>query len=142
MGDETVNGNQAGITSASPLRALEEIGERRVGERLPSLLHELSYYRLVERTGAGEWVLRPDVQSALEAQERTVDGLERRVFVGLRCEQCQSRTMTSMIGERRLCESCAGAEGRSDPPGLDPDAKSPVGQPRRRRLPYHLRRAG
>ncbi len=142
MADETGNGNLGGSASTASLRALAEIGDRRVGERLPSLLHELSYYGLVERTGPGEWVLRPDVQAALEAQGRTIDGVERRVFVGLRCEQCRARTVTKMVGERRLCVSCAEAEGRVDPPSLDPETTSPSRHPRRRRLPHHLRRAG
>jgi hypothetical protein len=136
--DDTLADHSA-ATRTPPLAVLND--DRRINDRLPSLVHELLYYRMVERTEAGTWVLRPELEAALEAQHlATVPATGHRVFVGLRCEVCSRRTVTSMVEGRRLCQSCATADPTAGPPATDV-TEAPTGSGRRRRS-GHLRRAG
>jgi hypothetical protein len=112
---------------------------RRGRDRLPSLLHELVDYDMVERTAEGTWVLRTELQSALEAHQTTTTRGERRVFVGLHCEACGVRTMTSMVDGRRLCPPCAQPKVVAELPSVD--GVETTGRDRRKRS-LHLRRAG
>ena len=130
----------AASAGTPPLEMLTD--DRRMNDRLPSLVHELLYYRAVERTDAGTWVLRPELESALEAQHlATMSPNGHRVFVGLRCEQCTRRTVTSMVDGRRLCQSCATPDTTIGEPTAAA-TEVPAGTGRRRRSGHHLRRAG
>lgn len=75
--------------------------------RLRPLMHELIDFGLVERTAPGVWHLKGDVQSLLES-EYGVDGGHRgdHLFIGLRCERCGDRTITSLVDGQRLCKVC------------------------------------
>lgn len=80
----------------------------RVKVRLPSLMHELIDCRLVERSAPGVWTLKGDVQALLEDQYRaTHERGNNRIFIGLRCEGCGVRAITSVVDGRRICSSCA-----------------------------------
>ena len=80
---------------------------RRMKDRLPSLLHELVDSELVQRTAPGEWVLSAELQSKLEEQLASRGMARRRVFVGLHCEGCGVATVTWLSEGRRLCAACA-----------------------------------
>jgi hypothetical protein len=83
-------------------------GERRAKLRLRPLMHDLIDCRLVERSAPGVWTLKGDVQGVLEAEYSAArDGRGHRVFIGLRCELCGLRSVTSLVDSRRICASCA-----------------------------------
>ncbi len=112
---------------------------RRIHDRLPSLLHELIDYGVVERDTSGRWQLSGEVQTLLEEQSvlHAVSG--RRVFVGLRCEGCGTSTVTWLVGERRLCAACAQPQ-RGEDVAAGPQVTRSKG---RRKLGAHpFRRAG
>jgi hypothetical protein len=79
-----------------------------VKARLRSLMHELIDCRLVDRSASGVWTLNGDVQRLLEDEYCAALGSPSdRVFVGLRCQSCGVRAITSLVGGRRICSSCA-----------------------------------
>jgi hypothetical protein len=88
--------------------------ERRMKLRLRPLMHELIDGRLVERSAPGVWTLKGDVQGLLEHEYCTAgEGRGDRVFIGLRCEICGLRAITSLVDSRRVCSSCAPALRRT-----------------------------
>jgi hypothetical protein len=92
--------------SAAPYAGVE----RRAKLRLRPLMHELIDCRLVERSAPGVWTLKGDVQGLLEDEYRTAqEGRSDRVFIGLRCEICGVRAITSLVDSKRICSSCAHA---------------------------------
>jgi hypothetical protein len=92
-----------------PRSAAECAGiERRAKQRLRPLMHELIDCRLVERSAPGVWTLKGDVQGLLEDEYGTADeGRSSRIFIGLRCELCGVRAITSVVDGVRICSSCA-----------------------------------
>jgi hypothetical protein len=80
---------------------------RRMQDRLPSLIHELVDSDLVTRNAPGEWELSAELQSLLEEQMASRGMVRRRVFVGLHCEGCGVATVTWLSEGRRLCAACA-----------------------------------
>jgi hypothetical protein len=88
---------------------------RRMQARLPSLVHELIHYELVERTAPGVWHLKGDVQALFE-QGAAVTAVEQpdRLFIGLRCQGCGVRDTTALVRGRRLCPACR-SEGERHP---------------------------
>lgn len=124
-----------GASSTEP----KGITDRRTSHRLPSLLHELVHYDLVEKSDAGSWVLRSEVQSSLDNLVGTQVEDERLVFVGLRCQRCGIRTVTSLVEDVRLCDPCAKRRDEDDGDGIaEPSARGAAGHFRR----HHFRRAG
>ncbi len=92
--------------------------QRRATLRRRPLMHELIDCRLVERSPPGVWTLHGDVQGLLEQEYRAEDGVRRdRVFIGLRCEICGGREVTSLVNSRRICSSCASAHDAGPLPG-------------------------
>jgi hypothetical protein len=93
-------------TNSQPADADTGLG-RRTQARLPSLVHELIHYGLVERTAPGVWHLKGDVQALLE-QGATATAVEQpeRLFIGLRCQVCGVRDTTALVHGRRLCPAC------------------------------------
>lgn len=74
-------------------------------ESLIRVVGELRRQRLAFRVAPGVWSLRGDVQSLLEGiTESKAPG--RRVFIGLRCDACGARSMTSLVNGRHVCEIC------------------------------------
>ncbi|HEX4218475.1 MAG TPA: hypothetical protein VHZ02_08905 [Acidimicrobiales bacterium] len=92
-----------------PARGAMPDSNLRARLRLRPLMHDLIDFGLVERTAPGVWALKGDVQSLLEV-EYGLDGDNRddHVFIGLRCEHCGERTITSLFEGQRLCSSCQG----------------------------------
>jgi len=75
--------------------------------RLRPLIHELVDCRLVERFAPGVWTLKGDVQGLLEDEYRGAhESSGNRIFIGLRCEICGVRAITSLVDSRRICSSC------------------------------------
>jgi hypothetical protein len=71
-------------------------------------MHELIDGRLVDRSGPGVWTLKGNVQRLLEQEYSAALGRPSdRVFVGLRCESCGVRAITSLVDGRRICSTCA-----------------------------------
>jgi hypothetical protein len=92
--------------SAAPCAGIE----RRARQRLRPLMHELIDCRLVERSAPGVWMLKGDVQGLLEEEYGTADeSRSRRIFIGLRCERCGVRAITSLVDGARICSPCAHA---------------------------------
>ena len=95
--------------------------ERRTKLRRRPLMHELIDCRLVERSAPGVWTLKGDVQGLLEEEYRTAhEARSDRIFIGLRCEICGAREITSLVDSRRICSSCAQDHDGGLPPGLWP----------------------
>ena len=118
--DEESRGNRPRESTVSLHKALAEV------------VAELQRQQLVVRGAPGVWSLRGDVQGLLESSiEEKPTG--RRVFIGLRCDVCGNRAMTSLVGGSRLCEPCRtdAAQGQPLPPAtpLSTSASRKRGRP-------------
>jgi hypothetical protein len=109
-------GEGYGMTIELPERS-QSVGptpgvEPRVKLRLRPLMHELMDCQLVERFAPGVWMLKGDVQGLLEDEYRGAhESRGNRIFIGLRCELCGVRAITSLVDGRRTCSACTQVSG-------------------------------
>ena len=66
-------------------------------DKLVPVLHELVAWDLVQRADDGSFVLRQDVQERLAALTADRPGHSVEVFVGRKCQVCESVKLTRMV---------------------------------------------
>jgi hypothetical protein len=79
------------------------------GEAAPSSVDARTHRLPVGRAFCSRGVdVEGDVQGLLEDEYGTADeGRSSRIFIGLRCELCGVRAITSVVDGVRICSSCA-----------------------------------